>query len=204
MAALLVKNSALDELCTWEDLTKYDWLFLLEHRTDLADKCPWSMFDGHRLGRDDVYYLKLLEEHPQYAGKCDLSVFYAEDTDSPFSKEFSIWYYYESAWYSLLLKHPEFVQDCPMCSELESDSWARLISEHPSLADYCPWEKLKDASLSELEIVIEEQPELLKHVPWESVKRDVWASILQNYPLLARRPMNCQLAVDLFEPRKMR
>ena len=106
-----------------------------------------------------------------------------------------VWSKLDSAsWSKLLLAHPGFAEHCDW-SKLGGRDWSRLLCRRPEFAQLCDWSKLDYDN--ELEIVIEEQPELLKHVPWESVKRDVWASILRNYPLLARRPMKCQLAVDL-------
>ena len=93
-------------------LSYWEWELLLPNFANIADRIPWKKFTV-----DD--WCDLLEDHPQFADKCDK------------------WDEFDSYdWFNLLSEQPQFADKCDKWEDISESDWKELLEKQPELAKY--------------------------------------------------------------------
>ena len=86
-------------------------------------------------------------------------------------------------WLSMLSDHPDLADRCPW-ETLRGEDWSGLLREQPQFADRCPWEKLRGEDWSGL---LSEQPQFADRCSWEKLDGSDWSGLLREQPQFADR-----------------
>ena len=88
---------------------------------------------------------------------------------------------YVSAWVSLLVKQPQFAENCDFEKFCGRD-WAELLSAQPILAGRCEWSKLDNRNMASL---LAEQPQFAGKCDLDKFSGGDWATLLSRQPQFA-------------------
>ena len=110
--------------CPWEQLNRWDWVYLLSKQPQFSEYCScWEKLDGED-------WETLLSKQPQLSEFCS----YWEKLNG-------------EDWSNLLSSQPKFSDRCPW-EKLDGEDWSNLLSKQPQFSEYCDWEKLYRWDLS--------------------------------------------------------
>ena len=186
------------ENCDWwkidlDHLTPYQWMTVLRHRPDLADKCPcWEDFD-------DVMWCVLLRRQPQFEtrfknwNRLPPTLWTLLLRRQPkLVKHFPVtcWNLLSSwDWVKLLSDQPLFAYAFKDWDQLGGDEWCRLLARQPQFAEHCDWSKFDWSSVggndwTELGLA---HPEFLPKGEghpevWATLSAANWQEILRRFP----------------------
>lgn len=186
------------ENCDWwkidlDHLTPYQWMTVLRHRPDLADKCPcWESFD-------DVMWCVLLRRQPQFEARFEgwnrlpPTLWTLLLRRQPkLVKHFPVtcWNLLSSwDWVKLLSDQPLFAYAFKDWDQLSGDEWCRLLARQPNFAEHCDWSKFDWSSVGGndwTELVLA-HPEFLPKGEghpevWATLSAANWQEILRRFP----------------------
>ena len=190
-------------------LSNQNWVKLLCHRAEFADRAPWNKFSRADIARLSKFQPRLWVEHagslsgetlsailakqPQLAPKLATAINPSAldgrtaikllKSGIPIEGKFAWSKLNGRDWCDLLIARPEFADRCAW-SKLDGVEWCSLLEFHPQFADKCDkWSKLKC------------WPSLLRSRPQFADKCDKWRKfkgweteiLLREHPELANR-----------------
>ena len=101
-------------------------------------------------------------------------------------------------WGMALQGMPELMEKCPMRKSISGEDWVDILKLHPTLSDYCDWDRVAMAGWLSL---LRAQPSLVsKHNwDWSKIQACDWPMFLQASPECAskmpRNPENLAAAI---------
>ena len=153
-ADLLYDHPVLALVCDWENLSDFDWVWILSKNPWYANKYDWSK--AHRLsfGWDDLF-----QKQPSFFMKLPWS----QIKDG-------------YAWALRIAAHPEFAAECDW-EQLDGYAWQKLLSKRPEFARFCNWKKLKP---QDWQMLLEVRPEFAEKYQEYSSKKKSFCHFLQK------------------------
>ena len=186
------------EKCDWwtidlGQLTPYQWMTVLRHRPDLAEKCPcWKDFD-------DVMWCVLLRRQPQFETRfknwsrlpSHLRTLLLRRQPT-LVKHFpaTCWHGFSSwDWVQLLKDQPLFASVFKDWDQISGGGWCRLLTRQPQFAAHCDWSKFDWTSVggNEWTELVTACPEFLSKAEgrsevWKTLSASNWQKVLRRFP----------------------
>ena len=180
-AKILSEQPQFADRCTiWKDFTNTEWLQLLCKQPQFAENFDeWGIF----FPKD---WKCLLMAQPQFADKCPYRYwnfhFPYPFVENLLKKYPDLWIYHRNTSFEKIKENSQNIEKSACVECFNSYQWIELLSIHPQLSPYCPFQKWYDFNANSWNNLIEKQPQFE-----EKAKEYLngWCAILQTKPKLA-------------------